>query len=435
MAPRRIVLALLTLISLVQIVITQTGIDLKNLYDELMNKRKYQKVTPPYESLKEAITVRVAFHLHGINSLDDVEGKLATTAHLTLEWQDAFLTWNRKDFSNISYIYMPQNEVWKPDVSLNNGFTKLKELGDDVIQVTVMNTGKVIWNPMEVFETKCDINITKFPFDTQVCKLIFRLWTLQPQDVKFKLNEPVTLHLDTYEENSVWDLHSANIVLENGNFIVLLSLNRRPEYYLLTLICPIILLSLLDIFTFVIPVDSGEKMGYSMTAYLAFAVFLTIIRSSLPINSRTTSYLAVFVVSLLVKGTAIVVVTAVQVRLHHRRNDKDLPRCLRHFIRFSRWIRACFTTRVKPQTDNVNNQESNIDVHNSQHLPASKKESSKLPLDERSEDEEEEKNDMYTWANACAALDGFFFCFFFVAAFFMTIIFFCGISLNTASLY
>ncbi|XP_060062771.1 acetylcholine receptor subunit beta-type unc-29-like [Ylistrum balloti] len=427
MAWRQTLTVIFTLISVVQIGLTQTGMDLKNLYDELLNKRNYQKVVPPFESLKQPINVRVTVDLYGINSLNEVQGKLATTAHLTLEWHDAFLTWNKKDFNNISYIYMPQNEVWKPDVSLNNGFNKLRELGDEVIQVTIMHTGNIVWRPFEVFETNCDIDITKFPFDTQVCKLVFRLWASQPLDVKFELSEPA-LKMDTYKESSVWDLDSAEVMLQNGNVVVLLTLDRRPQYYILSLLCPIILLSLLDIFTFVIPANSGEKLGYSMTAYVAFAVFFTIINSSLPINSRTTSYMAVFVISLLIKGTTIVMVTAIQVRVHQRTSKTDLPQYLRRVIEISRWMRSCSSTRVKPNTDNTKKEKLKVDVQDSQHLTIAQKHSepSKLPLDGRS-DVKEDENDIYTWANACDALDGFFFCFFFVVAVILSIVFFAAL--------
>ncbi|XP_060062770.1 acetylcholine receptor subunit alpha-like [Ylistrum balloti] len=398
--------------------------DLKNLYDELFDKRNYKKVVPPFESSKEPTKIHIAFFLHGINNLDEVEGKLTTTAYLRLEWEDGFLSWNKRDFNNISYVYMPQNEVWKPDVSLNNGFTKLKELGDDVILVMILHNGKILWRPFEVFETKCDINITKFPFDTQICRIVFRMWTSQPMDARFALTEPA-LNLTFYKENGEWDISSSKALLENDNFIVLLSLERRPEYYLLTLICPIILLSLLDIFTFVIPVDSGEKMGYSMTAYLAFAVFLTIVNSSLPINSRTTSYLAVFVISLLIKGTVIVMVTAAQVRLHHRPKEKSLPWSMRFAIRISRKICAYSSKRVKPKEGHAK-KKSNNDVLSSPNLPAVQKNSSKLPLEELSVEEGDE-NDMYTWANACAALDGFFFCFFCVVDIILAIVFFAAL--------
>ncbi|XP_033749302.1 acetylcholine receptor subunit beta-like [Pecten maximus] len=432
MASSQTILVLLRMFLVVQVTFAQTGIDIKNLYDELFNKRSYNKNTSPHSNLSEAITITVEFSLQGINYLDEMEEKLATTANIKLEWKDAFLSWDKRYFKNISYLYVPQDEVWKPDISLQNGFTKLRELGDQVILVTVQHKGEIEWNPLEVFETKCDIDITKFPFDSQICKLVFRMWTYKQEDVRFKLKKgPV--HTDAYERNGIWGLSSSNITQERGTIVISLSLDRKSEYYILTIICPIILLSLLNIFTFVIPVDSGEKIGYSMTVHLAFAVLLTIISSSLPVNSQTTSYLAVYVISLLIKGTAIVMVTVIQVRLHHRPNNIDLSPIYRCIVKICHRKCTCSGRRVQPKTDNIRNSISSlnenfdISMHSSSNVTVliikNHSESPRLQLDAES-DNDEDGNNIYTWTNVSAALDYFFFCFFAVVDIILAVLFF-----------
>ncbi|XP_033749301.1 neuronal acetylcholine receptor subunit alpha-3-like [Pecten maximus] len=403
-------LALLRLVLFVQVTFAQTGTDLKALFEELFNTRAYNKNASPHVKLSDPITINIAFFLQGINYLDEVEEKLATTANLKLEWKDAFLSWDKKHFNNISYFYVSQDEVWKPDISLNNGFTKLTGLGDKVILVKVDNHGEILWNPQEVFETKCDIDITKFPFDRQSCNLVFVMWAHSPQDVSLALKES-PLHTDLYEQNGVWDLYSSSIKLDKGNIVISLTLDRNSNFYILTTICPIILLSFLDIFTFVIPVESGEKIGYSMTVHLAFAVLLTIVSSSLPVNSRTASYLAVYVISLLIKGTAIVMVTVIQVRLHHRPDNIELSPTFRYIVKINRRINACSRKKVQPKTDNTRNDIFSLD--SSPHVTMVKKhpESPRLQSDAHC-DSESDGNDMYTWSNVSAALDGFFFCFF-----------------------
>ncbi|OWF37794.1 neuronal acetylcholine receptor subunit alpha-3-like [Mizuhopecten yessoensis] len=430
MVNRHTLQVLLALVSMVHATVAQTGDDLKTLHDELFITRSYRNVVPPYKNLNQSIIVLVAFFLKGINQLDEVEEKLATTAYLELAWNDAFLSWNKKDFHDISYFYVPQNAVWKPDISLQNGFTKLKELGDDVILVKVSYRGRIYWKPFEVFETKCDIDITNFPFDHQNCKLIFRMWTSQPQDVKFALKNPA-LNTQLYEPNGVWELTSTKIELTYGDVVVSLILHRRPEFYLLTLICPIILLSVLAIFTFVIPVNSGEKMGYSMTVHLAFAVFLTIVSTSLPVNSRTTAYLAVYLISLLVKGSAIVILTAAQVRLHHR--EDNLPPSLRRVIKIRRKLSILSLRRVQPATENENTETSSNSekTENSVHscpnlIDAEKYSDISFPPDASNKYEDDE-TECFTWADFSKALDFFFFCFFSIVSVILAIVYFTAV--------
>jgi hypothetical protein len=73
--------------------------------------------------------------------------------------------------------------VWKPDISLQNGFTDLSELGSTFIQVKISYNGTVTWRPFQIFESKCVLDSTYFPFDTQECDLEFVAWSLSRKDV------------------------------------------------------------------------------------------------------------------------------------------------------------------------------------------------------------------------------------------------------------
>ncbi|XP_033749303.1 neuronal acetylcholine receptor subunit beta-4-like [Pecten maximus] len=382
---------LLALLSLVQFTLAQIGADFKVLQNELFNERSYQKTIIPRTRKHRALFISFEFSLRKIIYLDEIEEKLSTKAHLTLEWNDTFLSWNETHFNDISYLYMPQNEVWKPDVSLQNGFTKLKELNwrrRDIGENTVFWTNKVEAEPA------------------------LKLWS--------------------YEPNGVWDLHSSTVDLQQGDVIIFLTLNRRPEHYLLTHICPVILLSVLAIFTFVIPVDSGEKLGYSMTVNLSFSVLLTIFSTSLPVNSRTTSYLAVYLICLLVKGTITVILTAVQIRFHHRPKNIDLPKRYQLVIMISRRLHMCCEIRKKPNKVKVTK------------IPSSKSDTSdngpsyphKLAEEECSEarqtsdeitDSEDELHEVFTWTDLSAALDGLFFCLLSLVDVVLAIVFFTAV--------
>ncbi|XP_060062769.1 neuronal acetylcholine receptor subunit beta-4-like [Ylistrum balloti] len=426
MISKRTVIVQLVLVSLAEVSLAQIGSDYKKLHNEIFNKRSYQKSILPRVNKNRPLPIFFSFSLHGLISLEEIEEKLTTIAHLTLEWNNTFMSWEEADFSNISYFYMPQNDVWKPDISLQNGFTKLKELGDDVILVKIRSSGVTKWKPFEVLETMCEIDITKFPFDTQVCKLVFRMWTTESQDLKFVLRDPA-INLLSYEANGVWELRSATIELVLGHAIILLTLDRRPQHYMLTLICPIILLSVLSIFTFIIPVNSGEKMGYSMTVYLAFAVLLTIFSSSLPVNSRTTSYLAVYLIILVIKGTSIVILTAVQVRIHDRPQNMDVSPRIQRFIRITKRVSFCCGSnaaknRVK-DTQKITPMSRKSD--NNAQLPPVYIAKEKFT---ESCEYEAKVDEIFTWVDFSSALDRFCFCFFSTVAVVLAMWFFISIT-------
>lgn len=41
----------------------------------------------------------------------------------------------------------------------------------------VGENGTVLWIPMSVYKSTCDINIQNFPFDEQTCRMKFGSWT------------------------------------------------------------------------------------------------------------------------------------------------------------------------------------------------------------------------------------------------------------------
>jgi hypothetical protein len=84
-------------------------------------------------------------------------------------------------------------------------------------------------------------------------------------------------------------------------------LERNSGYYMTNVIVPVILLGTFNVFTFVLPADSGEKIGYTMTVFLSFAVFLTVVSSELPQTSG--SILEYYLLFQLVMGTFIIVTT------------------------------------------------------------------------------------------------------------------------------
>jgi uncharacterized membrane-anchored protein len=57
-------------------------------------------------------------------------------------------------------------------------------------------------------------------------------------------------------------------------------------FFVLNLILPICLMSILNLFVFLLQGDSGERVGYAITVLLAIALFLTISSDSLPATSN-----------------------------------------------------------------------------------------------------------------------------------------------------
>ncbi|XP_061185751.1 neuronal acetylcholine receptor subunit alpha-6-like [Saccostrea echinata] len=297
----------------------------------------YDKTLRPAVDQHSPTALDVAFHLMSINKIDELDEKLVSTAYLTLEWKDEFLTWDAAMFP-VYRLPLPQNIVWKPDFVLKNGFTAFKELGGSFYYVMVTFDGTVTWKPYQVFESQCSIDVTYFPFDTQTCNIVFTIWSHYLHQVQIT-SSGSSFEMDQYKSNSIWDIISTSQVVDNSgsNSVITytLKLRRKPAHFVGNIIVPILFLGTLNILVFVIPADAGEKMSYSTTVALGFMVFLTIVSSELPANSESTPYLSSYLLIQIIIGGFSLIVSSLQLRLRHRDESQKVNRFLRILVKFS----------------------------------------------------------------------------------------------------
>lgn len=306
----------------------QSASDLKALINELMVTRGYDKRIRPTNILNEPVRATIDFSLTGINAFDLVSQKLTTTGYLYVWWTDEFLSWESSSFNGIEQVLLPQDDVWKPDIALQNSYEKLSEHGDKFLNVRVDSSGEILWYPYEIFKTTCSVTVKYFPFDAQTCHLKFIPWSSNQEEVNLTKGSK-DVDLERYEENGEWDLLAANIESKHldgeGAVIISLFMKRKPLFYVLNILFPVLLLSFLNVFVFLLPADSGEKISFSITVFLAFAVFLTIVSTSIPKNSNIddTTIFGIYLLLLEIKSTLVLVSTVLLLRLFHR--DPQIP--------------------------------------------------------------------------------------------------------------
>lgn len=102
-----------------------------------------------------------------------------------------------------------------------------------------------------------------------------------------------------YKKNGEWKLtkvwNERSEVTEDGytyaKVTFYFQLEHRPLYYGLNTLFPVLLNSLLIPLMFMLPHDSGEKIGYCLTVLLAYVVILTLVADRMPTTATTTSLL------------------------------------------------------------------------------------------------------------------------------------------------
>ena len=109
----------------------------------------------------------------------------------------------------------------------------------------------------------------------------------------------VVSNLKFFLENAEWDLVSLHLdtnprIIVYGkvtsiypSFTITLELQRKPSFYVMILMLPSILVSLISVIGFLLPSESGEKVSLQLTALLSYSlVFLVIVDIIPPVGGN-----------------------------------------------------------------------------------------------------------------------------------------------------
>ncbi|XP_060074453.1 neuronal acetylcholine receptor subunit alpha-7-like [Ylistrum balloti] len=322
-----------------------THVDLKRLNQNLMSN--YSKHLRPTFNLSQPTELDVIFHVSSIKEFEEKTSRFSMFGVFMIYWHDFQLEWNPDDYGGIVSTVFPQSSLWKPDLLLLNPYEKVEPAGFDDLKIIVNYNGSVYWSPANVYEVTCPADVTYYPFDQQTCPLYFGVYMYTIFDVTLK---PLSSGITTiyYFPNSVWHLvnvsSSIHPSLDTEILILTIVLQRRSMFQVINTIVPFSMLGLLNIMVFLLPAESGERVGFSVTILLAIAVFMTIVADTLPGTSEPSfPRLCYLLIAELFINTLVTISTILLLRLHHKPKQQTIPTWLQYLICF------CFKTKNKTQ--------------------------------------------------------------------------------------
>ena len=262
----------------------------KNLDLSLENKLKLQLISN-YNRDQMFLSNKNITLVNHIYSIDiDQENNIAIyNILLNYSWKDTQLIWNytywntdKLSFtSNPNYetsISTPYLNVYKSaEISMENMEWK---------RVNVNNNGDCQWLRPGIIKVNCQLDIREFPYDTQTCSINFT-----SENIFFnKINQ--SIKLDNYDDNNHWKLINYNQFIENKHknkkLQYIFKLKRIPDYYLTTIVYPVLFMILLVVFTPLINNNTQDRINYLLTIALSLVVFLLIVLQEFPKNGENS---------------------------------------------------------------------------------------------------------------------------------------------------
>lgn len=361
-----------------------------NLYN--ITLKGYNKDCRPVYAQSTVTNASLYFYLESIADLDEVSSKLVTVGLFTIRWKDETIKWNESDYENTTLLYIDESLVWKPSMALLNTMsTNVGLLGLKQSKVRYFSNGSALWNIADRFQTTCDFDTTYFPFDKQTCEIKILAWDYTI-DVLMIYPLITTVDLTYYSENGAWELLSTRTRSQKLSYysvaVFSLNLKRRPAYFVIYNLIPLFTMLLLNTLVFMLPPDSGERVGYSIECLLALTVLITLVSEGLPQASKPMPVIGYVLTAFLIISAIICVETIFILRLHHKEENKEIPL----FFRKVHNILTCVT--CKKRSGSVRAYSSHTDLEKPEEMDKQKKLNDNLHL---------------TWKKLSSCLDRFCF--------------------------
>ncbi|XP_059763050.1 acetylcholine receptor subunit beta-like isoform X3 [Balaenoptera ricei] len=298
----------------------------------------YDSSVRPAREVGDRVGVSVGLSLAQLISLNEKDEEMSTKVYLDLEWTDYRLSWDPEEHEGIDSLRITAESVWLPDVVLLNNNDGNFDVALD-ISVVVSSDGSVRWQPPGIYRSSCSIQVTYFPFDWQNCTMVFSSYSYDSSEVSLQTGlgpdgqerQEVHIHEGTFIENGQWEIiHKPSRLIQppvdprgegerrREEVTFYLIIRRKPLFYLVNVIAPCILITLLAIFVFYLPPDAGEKMGLSIFALLTLTVFLLLLADKVPETSLSVPIIIKYLMFTMVLVTFSVILSVVVLNLHHR---------------------------------------------------------------------------------------------------------------------
>ncbi|CAH0563686.1 unnamed protein product [Brassicogethes aeneus] len=176
-----------------------------------------------------------------------------------------------------------RDKIWVPHIIIKNERSSaLMGLDGKDIFMSISPDGDVTYSYRMTTTFYCWMNLQKFPFDSQICELMWASWTYNSSNLRLSWHpvDPVkvasNLHLTEFVLDGHWtENHTvSNLMLTDGKFSAVIfkfKLRREVGYYIMDYFLPSILLVCMSWVTFWLQADaSAPRVTLGTATMLAF---------------------------------------------------------------------------------------------------------------------------------------------------------------------
>ncbi|CAA98507.1 Acetylcholine receptor subunit alpha-type deg-3 [Caenorhabditis elegans] len=329
--------------------IAMKNVPLVRLTRHLLSPERYDVRVRPILDHKKSLKVHISISLYQIIEVDEPSQNIKLNVWMIQKWRDEYLDWNPNEYGMINSTIIPFHHLWIPDTYLYNSVKMSRDETERYMNIQATSNywkgekgAELSFLYPAIYTITCRLNIRFFPYDRQNCTLTISSWTNSKSALDYYADTEVSMQ--SFIPNEEWQVKSFKIHRHEYKYaccaepwVILqasLVIQRKPLYYLVNLIIPTSIITLVAITGFFTPAstddDRTEKINLGITTLLAMSILMLMVSDQMPTTSEFVPLIAWFYLSIIIIisiGTFLTsVVLSVQGRRQYGRNPPQFIR-------------------------------------------------------------------------------------------------------------
>ncbi|XP_034415225.1 5-hydroxytryptamine receptor 3A-like [Cyclopterus lumpus] len=274
---------------------------------QLNQSNELYTMTRPVKNYKRPTLVSLEVLLYAILDVVEKDQQFIPYVWTVMRWHNDYISWDPNEFCGINNVSIPSGMLWKPDITIEEMTEKDKAPPSPYL--TINDKGDVEVQNDQVLISSCRMHTYKFPFDIQSCNLTFKSVIHTSKDIRLHAtdnsSEATEWSRELMRTQYEWLFINMKVTTNNASDIVgqdmviyTITMKRRSILYIVNFLMPVLFFLCLDLASFLISDNGGEKLSFKVTVLLAVTVLQLILNEILPASSNRIPLIALYCIGI-----------------------------------------------------------------------------------------------------------------------------------------
>ena len=208
-------------------------------------------------------------------------------------WRDERLTWDPADFGGVGKLMLDTAEVWYPDIAAWVLLEEPMPTMKNKAKLEVTSDGQLFISTPRRDVVQCEINLARFPFDTQKCHFTIGSWNAPEDSLEVRARAGTKgVDLKYFVESKEYQLIGIDVTAQVEYYsccpepfrtlVYEFEIRRYAITYVTSIIIPLISTTFIGFSAFALNPASGERVGLCTTVLLTTAAIYIVAAEMIP---------------------------------------------------------------------------------------------------------------------------------------------------------